>query len=195
MVDKPWEVNFKQIVVGSANPVKLDCVRSGLFKALHFEFIIGIAGLEVPSGVADQPLSDDETRLGAENRASRAYDGFFRKHGYHPDYAVGVEGGLFNIEGDMFCAAWVVIFDGKTVGKARSSAFPIPPAIASLVNQGIELGVADDRVFGRVDSKRGSGTVGHLTRGVITRSDFYVPAVILAYIPFQWKQLYSETIR
>ena len=39
-------------------------------------------------------------------------------------------------------------------------------------------------MFGQSDSKRKNGSVGLLTGDVITRADFYTPAVTLALIPF-----------
>lgn len=188
----PWEVNFKLVAVGSSNPVKVDSVQQGLSQALHGKYVISVIALDVPSGVSDQPFSDDETARGANNRAVGAYNQFHQQHGYFPDLGVGIEGGLVKSDGDVYCAAWVVIYDGSHFGKGRSSAFLLPPPIVQLVNQGMELGAADDQVFNRVDSKRGSGTVGHLTKGIISRTDYYVPAVVLAFLPFQWKQLYFE---
>ena len=87
---------------------------------------------------------------------------------------------------DLLAMAWVVIIDraGKT-GKARSGSFVLPKKIAALmVNEDLELGDADDIVFGQSDSKRKNGSVGLLTGDVITRADFYTPAVTLALIPF-----------
>ena len=56
--------------------------------------------------------------------------------------------------------------------------------LASPVSQGIELGVADDMVFGRVDSKRTGGSVGLLSGGLIDRTAYYEHAMILALVPF-----------
>jgi non-canonical (house-cleaning) NTP pyrophosphatase len=48
----------------------------------------------------------------------------------------------------------------------------------------MELGAADDKVFGRVDSKRESGSVGLLSGGLIDRASYYEHAMILALVPF-----------
>ncbi len=40
------------------------------------------------------------------------------------------------------------------------------------------------QVFGRVRSGQGSGTVGKLTGGIVTRSSLYEQAVLLALVPF-----------
>jgi non-canonical (house-cleaning) NTP pyrophosphatase len=55
--------------------------------------------------------------------------------------------------------------------------------VAALVRAGVELGEADDRVFGRSGSKQGEGAVGLLTKGAICRSSYYEHALILALAP------------
>jgi len=76
------------------------------------------------------------------------------------------------------------------MGCARTSAFALPPAICALVAAGMELGDADDKVFGSSNAKQAGGTVGHLTLGVIDRTLYYEQAVVLAFIPFHWPDLY-----
>lgn len=55
----------------------------------------------------------------------------------------------------------------------------------------MELGHADDKVFGRVDSKSRDGTVGFLTEGRIGRSEYYVHALELALVPLLWPEHYG----
>ena len=50
------------------------------------------------------------------------------------------------------CFAWVVVQSpcGQAASHARSASFPLPPALSELIlRDGMELGDADDRVFGR----------------------------------------------
>lgn len=63
------------IAVGSKNPVKFNSSISGATKALQTVAVTG-EGFNVASGVPDQPMGDDETKLGAVNRAKNAYDEF-----------------------------------------------------------------------------------------------------------------------
>ena len=68
---------------------------------------------------------------------------------------------------------------------AKTANFPLPPEITRLMmNEGLELGDADDRVFGRSNSGSESGTVGVLTNGLMDRSRYYEHALILALIPW-----------
>ena len=82
------------------------------------------------------------------------------------------------------------IWSARLVGKGRTGAFFLPPAVADLIRQGKELGEADDIVFGRFNSKQENGAVGILTGDVIDRRRLYEEAVILALIPFKNEALY-----
>ena len=76
-------------------------------------------------------------------------------------------------------------------GYAKTGSFLLPPALCALViNQNMELGHADDRIFKRVNSKHGQGTIGKLTDGEIDRTDYYVHALKQALIPWIRPELY-----
>lgn len=62
-----------------------------------------------------------------------------------------------------------MVYNGEKFGSARTASFFLPEAIATLVKGGLELGDADDKVFGSTNNKQSGGTVGHLTNGVIGR--------------------------
>ena len=91
----------------------------------------------------------------------------------------------------MEAFAWVVIISEGRVGKAQTSTFQLPQKIVSLIENGVELGHADDIVFRRSNSKQGNGAVGILTNDVIDRVEYYRHAVILALIPFTNRKLYT----
>lgn len=167
-----------KIVVASTNPVKLACVERG-FSKMFQNAPIEIEGIEVASGVADQPMSNEETIRGAKNRAERA-------RGQRPeaDFWVGIEGGADEENGDLCTFAWIVVTDGRRLGRARTGTFFQPPAVVKLMREGMELGHADDVVFGRKNSKQQNGAVGLLTHDVIDRTELYSHAVVLALVPF-----------
>ena len=174
-----------RIIVASKNPVKLDAVKDGLSVFLNEEF--ELQGISVESGVSDQPMSDSETLLGAENRIKNAV---FQFAGY--DYYIGIEGGVEKSVSGLMAFAWVVITNGKKTGTARTTTFMLPPRVAELIHQGYELGDADDMVFEKQNSKQQNGAVGLLTNNIITRKSLYLPAVQLAFIPFLNPKLYQE---
>lgn len=178
-----------QIVVASTNPVKVEAARRG-FAAVFPQHTLDAQGISVPSGVADQPMSDAETLRGAHNRATAA-----RAQRPEADYWIGIEGGCQECYQHLQSFAWVVVLNREAehsgaelaagqLGAARTGAFFLPEEVAQLVRGGMELGNADDQVFGRANSKQQEGAVGIFTRGLIDRTAYYVHAVTLALIPF-----------
>ena len=181
---------MKTVIVASANPVKIQAAREGftrMFPGETFTF----TGASAPSGVSDQPFSSQETLQGALNRALH-----IREHLPRADYWVGIEGGVEDspegplTPGQLSVFAWVVVLSNSQTGKGRTGVFFLPPRVAELVHAGKELGEADDIVFGRSNSKQENGAVGLLTGDVMDRAGYYVPAVILALIPFKNPELY-----
>jgi len=173
-----------KVIVASKNPIKVDCTRRGFSKVFKNQDL-EVLGLSFPSGVNDQPLTDEETLLGARNRSENARD-----DQPNADFWVGIEGGLEVRSEETHAFAWVYILSKTKIGHSRTSTFILPKAITNLINKGIELGEADDIVFKRKNSKQKSGAVGILTYGLIDRSNYYEPAVILALIPFINPELY-----
>lgn len=174
-----------KIVVASANPVKVNAAHEG-FRQMFPELNFSVKPVSVPSGVADQPFSDEETLSGAQNRVANAEKA-------HPDadYWIGIEGGVQNLAGELTAFAWVAVRSKSMQGKARSGTFFLPGAVQELVEQGIELGTADDMVFGSKNSKQAGGAVGLLTGNVVNRQQLYQQAVALALIPFKNVPLYT----
>jgi len=177
---------MKRVVVASENPVKVEATRSA-FSRMFPEDTFEVIGIAVDSGVDVQPRTDEETYQGALNRTDRAAE-------EHPDadFWVGIEGGVDEHWcGELGAFAWAVVRakDG-THGKGCTSMFFVPPAVATLVRGGMELGPADDQVFGKENNKQKSGVVGSLTGGVIERSGYNAEAVVLALIPFKNPNLY-----
>ena len=189
------------LAVGSMNPVKLNAAVTGVRNALQplqadgVEVELATSSYDVASGVSAQPLGTEETKTGALNRAKAAFEAYRLEHGVVPDYAVGLEGGITDDGTEMTCSAWMAVFDGSRVGTAHTCSFLLPPAICELVRGGMELGAADDAVFGTTNSKQKGGTVGHLTRGSIDRTRYYVPAVELAMVPLLWPDLWPDVRR
>jgi inosine/xanthosine triphosphatase len=174
----------KKVIIASKNPVKINAVKQGfqrMFPKEQFEY----KGLSVPSEVSDQPLSDEETLKGAKNRAANA-----RKALPKADFWVGVEGGIESFDREMGALAWIVVYSNELEGKARTGTFFLPKKVVDLIHQGMELGDADDIVFGKSNSKQENGAVGLLTNNIMTRTSFYLEAVILALIPFKNPDLY-----
>lgn len=180
------------VAVGSTNPVKADAARAA-FGAAFPTRAFCFSTYAVPSGVRAQPMGDEETREGALNRARAARAAHAAATGVEPAFAVGLEGGCAEEFGELTCGAWMcVLGPAGRESFSRTGTFALPPAVAALVRAGVELGDADDRVFGRVGSKAQDGTVGLLTKGALTRTTYYVHALLLALAPFISAEVYAQ---
>jgi inosine/xanthosine triphosphatase len=178
---------FMKVVVASTNGVKIDAATrafTSVFPDTFFEF----EGVSAQSGVADQPMSDDETSRGAYNRLSHA-------RGLCPDadYWVSFEGGLEDRGGKLRSVIWVVIQDSSgEISAERCSTFTLPPQVEQLVRSGLSLGAADDIVFNKTGSNKANGAIGLLTHDILTRTSVYRDGCVMALIPFQNEALYKK---
>ena len=169
----------KRVIVASKNPVKVQSARTG-FSALFPSIDWDVQGHSIPSGVSDQPMSDEETLQGAVNRARAAQQQFPNAH-----FWVGIEGGCSVQEAEMWVFAWIVVFSRERSSKAKTSMFALPVEISKLVQEGIELGVATDMIFGKENTKHSQGVVGMLSKGLIDRTKYYVQPMIMALTVFE----------
>lgn len=181
------EKETKVVIVASENPVKIKTVETGFLQMFPDENF-RIIGVSANSGIRSQPLSEAETLLGAFNRVEYATSKVV-----DADYWVGIEGGVEDNNGELESFAWIIVKskDGK-VGRGRTGSFFLPRRVAELIREGKELGEADDIVFNKTNSKQANGAVGILTGDILTRGSFYIPAVVLALIPFRNHELYNH---
>lgn len=171
-----------KVIVASENPVKVEAVRAA-FKTYFQD--INVEGIKTNSGVSVQPLTDAETLIGARNRVEN-----IRKRIYDADYWVAIERGIQAGEKDLTAFAWIVIYSAGKRGEARTASFVLPEKVAHLIAGGLELGAANDLIFGESNSKQKNGAVGLLTHNRINRTELYKQAVLLALIPFVNPGLY-----
>lgn len=218
-----------RVAVGSSNPAKIRAVKKSIQRAIDksARVLIDVQGFSVASQVPDQPFGDEETMLGAKNRAKAAYAAYRDANHMNPHLGIGLEGGLEKIaitsrpngagtvdDETLYCMAWMAVYGKReyptvdvfaspttksyppdhapVFGLGKTASFPIPDAVASLVRDGVELGEADDKVFGRIESKKGDGLVGLLTRGLIDRSAYYEHALSLSLLPWMQPELYPS---
>ena len=168
------------IIVASTNPAKITAVTDA-FKAAFPQQLFTTTGFSAISGVRDQPLTCDETLLGANNRVTHC-----REHYPDADYIVGLEAGL----DDNFTFAWMVIEHQGKISTARSASLPLPPLALTKIAQGMELGDVMDEMFAQQNVKQKGGAIAMLTHHLLSRSSVYQQALILALIPFLNPELY-----
>src|SRR5690606_6042979 len=178
----------QRIVVASKNPAKIRAAL-GAFRRMFPDRRFEVEGVSVPSGVGHQPMSDEETLLGARNRAEGA-----RRLAPDADFWVGMEGGVEEHPAGLASFAWIVVLSRSQIGQGRSGVFFLPEPVARLVRSGVELGDANDRVFATQGSKLEAGAIGLLTRGALDRVELYEHATVLALVPFVHPELYDESL-
>lgn len=174
-----------KIIVGSKNPVKVNAVK-GAIGSLFPNVEVECVGMHAPSGVPDQPMNSDETRIGAVNRVA------YCKEHTQANYYVAMEGGVDRFDYGAFTFAYVVIDSGEKQSVGRSAILPLPDSVYESLEQGEELGTVMDRLFGTTNVKQKGGAIGLLTNGQETRESAYNQALTLAMAPFLHPQRYAE---
>ena len=174
----------KKIAVGSKNPVKANAIRLA-FQRIFPQHDFDTESYAAPSGVSDQPTSDDETLSGACNRMRAV-----RQARPDADFWVGIEGGIEDTADGMNAFAWIVVSSGTNCGQSRTATFPLPRAIAELIRQGVELGHATDEVFGRNNTKHKGGAIGVLSDNVVDRTMLYEHAALMALVAIKNGEMY-----
>lgn len=171
------------VAVGSTNPTKIDPVTE-IFSH-HFKNV-KVKGVSVPSGVEEQPLSDDETYLGALNRAKNAL-----KAVKGAKYGVGIEGGLHKFSYGWFERSLIVIVDRKgEIGIGASGGLMLPKTIIVKILQGKSLEQSIDEIFDTNKIGQGVGAYGVFTKGVISRAEGVKHGVAFALARFLHDSLY-----
>lgn len=173
-----------KIAVGSRNPVKIEAVKRA-FEKVFPETSWEVEGVDVSSEVSDQPMSDIESITGARNRATKSRDAL------NADYGVGLEGGLQQIGDDWFDCGWMVIINKEGIeGIGSTVRMHTPDKMIAMVQEGMELGHVNDKLFGTENSKQGDGHFGLMTNNAITRTSGYTEGVIAALARFIRPEVY-----
>ncbi len=179
------------LAVGSTNPVK---VNSAVVAASETWPEVRVKGFEVESGISEQPMSDDETRKGAQNRSQVVYKKMLEKlkteksdqkkevaQNKNQLLGLGLEGGVFQREdGELWSTVWVVVWDGQKLYEANGARFKVPDKIAKPILQGEEMGPVVSELFGGEDIKRKNGAIGVVTNNFVDRTEEYAAIVKLA---------------
>lgn len=171
------------IAVGSKNPTKIEPVEK-IFSH-HFKKV-KVIGVDVKSGVSEQPKSQEEMFEGAQNRAKAA----LRKV-KNAKYGVGIEGGIHKYSYGHFENSLVVIVDRNgEIGIGASGGLALPDKVINLINSGKNLEEAIDEIFRTKKIGEGIGMFGIMTKNVVTRSEGVSHGVAFALARFLHKKLY-----
>lgn len=180
-----------KIGVGSTNPVKIEAVRKAVkkvFDARELTVFTEISGFKVPSGVAAQPFSEEETLRGARNRAAAIL-----QDNPEYDFAFGLEGGV-HIEGNqLFSTVWVVVqHRSGTEQIVNGARFPLPEDVSLPIREGMEMGEVMSQRMQRSKINEQEGMIGVLTGGVLDRETEYRRLAELAFA--LWIEANSDQI-
>ena len=188
--------SLERVLVGSKNEPKIAAVRAAIDA---FVPGVDVSGVNVPSGVAEQPVGFEEIVRGARNRAGAAVDAG------DCDLGVGIEDGLVSLPNgagagteEMMNIGCAAVSDGQRVSVGFSSGFAYPPAVSEeAVRESAPIGELFDRMWRersgereRIPSAKTSGNIGKLTDGVLPREEYARHAVICALIAFLHPDLY-----
>jgi inosine/xanthosine triphosphatase len=172
------------VAVGSTNPTKKRAVKS-IFSR-HFKDI-KIIGINVVSGVSEQPMTDEEMYLGALNRAQSAL-----KQIENADFGVGIEGGLHKYSYGWFERSLVVIVDRQgQIGIGSSGGLSLPQKVIAKIKDGKTLEEAVDELCHTHKIGRGIGMFGVFTNKSVTRTAGVKHGVAFALARFLHPELYD----
>lgn len=175
-----------KIAVGSTNPTKVAAARRAAAKVWPGGAVIPVA---VPSGVSEQPLSDDETIRGAVNRARNALAAV-----EGAQIGMGVEGGVQETPHGMFVGGWAAVVDRDgCLGIGAGGRVLLPEAIARRIRAGEELGPVMDDFSGRRNVKHSEGAIGVFTNGLIERTAALEIAFTYALARFITPENYADS--
>ncbi|GIQ83388.1 inosine triphosphate pyrophosphatase-like protein [Kipferlia bialata] len=166
---------------------------------------LDITPVPVPSGVKDQPLTAQDSLLGARTRAL----GALSLCPVDVDYAVGMEGGIERVgEGEAGVwleSGWMVVLDKDGVeGVGTGPRFQVGEPVMSRILGGQELSHAmkdlsqleSARVEGAgapsVEGVKLSGTISILTHGTTDRTAVYAMGTVMALARFMSHTVYWQ---
>jgi inosine/xanthosine triphosphatase len=191
--------NVVRVAIGSLRPPKVEAVRSVMNKVMtflgyHSESISYIAR-EVESGVSAMPLSVQEIRRGACNRAMEARRLVEEESG-PVDFAIGMEGGFFILSAEarehIHLQTWAFVHHNGAGYYGSSMSMPVPRAVArEVLENKKELGEVIDDFANRKEARNQDGAFGVFSLGLLTRQQALELALIAALAPFYHQKLYQ----
>lgn len=183
--------------VASKNPVKINAVANAI-KEFFPKSIV--EGLEVESGVSAQPMSDEETKQGALNRAQAIRKLALQKKMIRSGEEVlylGLEGGVFKptfakSDQELWSTVWAVAVDKNDQSYFSNGArFSVPEFLSKLLLAGEEMGPSLGKHLHDPDLRKKGGMIGFLTNNFTNRTNEYENIVKIAI--GLWYKVYSKS--
>ncbi|WP_182201123.1 DUF84 family protein [Paraliobacillus salinarum] len=156
-----------KVIIGSHNPTKIEAVQEVFQQA-------DVIAMDVASDVSAQPFSDEETLLGAKNRAKHAvaYQG--------ATLGIGLEGGVTALDNQLFLCNWGTLVDQKgELYVASGARIPLPEEVSISLKKGYELGEVMEYYAQKKDVSKKEGAIGVFTNDYISRKDMFIHITLL----------------
>ena len=149
----------RKVVVGSLNKVKVEAIKA-IFNEDE------ILSINACSLVSAQPYGDEETILGAINRAKESKE--------HGDIGIGLEGGVSETSYGLLVISYGALVDeNNNIYIAGGTRIPLPRKVAEGIKKGFELGDLMDQYASKKNVKHDDGAVGILTNHHIKRQAIF----------------------
>jgi len=168
------------IFVGSTNPVKINATTVAAAETWPK---IKVSGFEVMSGVSEQPITDQETKTGAINRAQAVLQIGLKEAVDSKDIlGVGLEGGVFvDDQNQTWTTVWAAVVDHKNnLYIANGARFPVPEIVAKQIEAGEEMGPIMASFFNGRSIKHQEGMIGVVTNNFVDRTEEYSAIIKMA---------------
>lgn len=164
-----------KVLIATHNPGKIEGARRAFS---HYFDDFEIEGINVPSGVGDEPVND-EIYIGAKTRVKNLKQ-YAKDNNIEADFYLGSESGITNNLGKWMIVNIGVIEDNNGIeGFGTSPAFPVPYKYVDEIIK-TDLGKVMDKLFSEENLAKGKGGVSLLTKDVISRIDQTEEAFVMA---------------
>lgn len=169
-----------KIALGSTSDTKKKILEDTLKNLVTGE--IEIIGVDVESGIPDQPLSEEITITGSGNRAKNALE-----KESTADFSIGLEGGLVKVaDQGYFLVSGATIYDSSGY---TSTGVGEKLRIPKEVSEGIEKGGQFGELIREFEAKnKDDKDVLVLVEKLITRRDSFEQAIQNAYLSYKNKK-------
>lgn len=156
-----------KLIIGSKNPTKINAVQGVFLEA-------EVTSLEVSSDVSPQPFSDEETRIGAINRAQKCAGS------QQGAIGIGLEGGVAELQGVLYLCNWgALVTPDREVFTASGAKIVLPEEFAVPLRNGAELGDLMDPYANKEGVRSKEGAIGIFTNGRISRQEMFSHVVTM----------------
>lgn len=155
------------IIIGSKNPTKIRACEA-VFPDDQ------VKGVAVPSDVSPQPMTDEETKRGAVNRARHALEQ------EDVDIGIGLEGGVMVISNRLYLSNWGALATKEgNIFTASGARIELPEEFLPDLKNGKELGDLMEEYAKKENVRSNEGAVGIFTNNLVDRSEMFTHVVKL----------------